>query len=79
MQCRTILRLLGLTIAILFFASCRDINFTREGYLNALRSGLKQIPAARQMEEVYGDVDHFISYHGSLKAGNKYPANYIRH
>lgn len=72
MQDRTILRLLGLTIVILFFASCRNINFTREGYQQALRSGLKQIPAARQMEEVYGDVDHTISYHGSLEVGNKW-------
>lgn len=79
MQGRTILRLRGLTITILFFASCRDINFTREGYLNALRSGLKQIPAARQMEEVYGDVDHAISYHGSRKLGNEWYTEVFLH
>lgn len=65
-------RLLGMTLTILFLASCGDINFTREGYLQALRSGLKQIPAARQMQEVYGDVDHAISYHGSLEVGNEW-------
>lgn len=75
----TALRLVGTAIMFLFFTSCRDINFTREGYLQALQSGLKQIPAARQMEKVYGDVDHTISYHGSLELGNEWNTEVFLH
>lgn len=31
------LHLLGITLMIPFVTSCGDINFTHEGYLNALR------------------------------------------
>lgn len=57
---------------ILMTASCSDINFTMEGYKQAVLSGLEQIPEARQMDELFGksNVDHFISYHGSLDAGS---------
>lgn len=79
MQHGIALRLIGMTTMVLFFSSCQDISFTREGYLQALRSGLKQIPAARQMEEVYGDVDHFISYHGSLEVGNDWNTEVFLH
>ena len=61
-------------IAILFMSigviSCSDINFTPENYKKAIQSGLDTIPEARQIEELLGDSDHFISYHGSRSVGN---------
>jgi hypothetical protein len=40
-----------------------------EGYQKALQSGLQMIPQSREIQEVLGDADHFISYHGSLVSG----------
>lgn len=53
-------------------ASCSDIDFTTEGYRKAVLSGLEQIPEARQFDEIFGkeNVDHFISYSGSLEVGS---------
>ena len=50
--------------------SCRDINYTEKGYKKAVLSGLDMIPEARQIEELLGDADHFISYSGSRSVGN---------
>ena len=51
-------------------ASCSDIHFTMEGYKRAVRSGLAMIPEASQVEDTFGDSDHFISYSGSRELGN---------
>lgn len=65
----------SLTVAFcmtVVFVSCKDIHFTREGYIKAVRSGFKLIPEAQQIEEILGDSDHFISYNGSLELGNEW-------
>jgi len=51
-------------------ASCRNANFTMINYKKAVRSGLEQIPTARQIEEILGQPDHFISNSGNRLAGN---------
>ena len=45
--------------------SCSDTAFSVPAYKKAIQSGRSQIPEARQMEELWGDVDHSISYHGA--------------
>lgn len=47
-----------------------DINFTMEGYKEAVKSGRRQIPEANQIEELFGESDHFIGYHGDRSIGN---------
>lgn len=59
-------------VGMQLIVSCRDINFTRAGYRKAVLSGLKTIPEAKQIEELLGDSDHFISYHGSRELGNEW-------
>jgi hypothetical protein len=65
------------TFAIWFVSAvsgCSDIRFTQDGYAKAIKSGLDDIPEARQFDELFGkeNVDHFISYNGSLKAGSQW-------
>ncbi len=61
-------------LTMLATLGCRDINFTQEGYKQAVLSGLSKIPEARQFDELFGkeNVDHFISYHGSRDVGNEW-------
>jgi len=47
-----------------------DINYGDAAYKKAVRSGLAAIPEAQQIEELLGDSDHFISFHGSRSVGN---------
>lgn len=73
MQRRLLLSLVILILAVAV-TGCGDIRFSQEGYQRAILSGLKQIPEARQFDELFGkeNVDHFISYHGSRKLGNEW-------
>ena len=59
--------------------SCSDINFTEKGYKNALRSGMKKIPEARQMDEMFTQVDHSIAYHGDRSVGNDWSTEVFFH
>lgn len=63
--------LVALLLSVLAM-SCRDINYSEKGYKKAVRSGLKMIPEAKQIEELLGDSDHFISYSGSRSVGNNW-------
>lgn len=36
----------------------------KKGYIETVVSGIEQIPAARQMEKLIGDSDHFITHFG---------------
>jgi hypothetical protein len=57
-----ILSLLGLLLSL----SCGRIGpFAMSNYKKAVKSGFKQIPEAMQLETLFGDADHFISYSGS--------------
>jgi len=60
----------GLLVSLLAMSCSSDINFSMTGYKKAVRSGLSKIPEARQIEELLGDSDHCISYHGSRAVGN---------
>ena len=66
-------------LACCLIVSCSDINFTEEGYQNALQSGMKKIPEARQMDEIFTQVDHFIAYHGDRSLGNSWKTQVFFH
>jgi hypothetical protein len=54
-----------IVIAALLVASCEYPPFLRmTNYPKAVKSGFKQIPEATQIEDVFGEADHFISYSG---------------
>ena len=46
-------------------AGCSDINFDMGRYKGAVKDGFAKIPQACQIEELLGEADHFISYHGT--------------
>lgn len=59
---------------MIIICGCSDITFTTKGYKKAVLSGIKQIPEASQIDEIFNkkNVDHSISYSGSLKVGNTF-------
>lgn len=63
-----------LNMIVFFTYSCdsnRSVKFSKIGYQKAVISGLKQIPEASQIDDIFGkeNVDHFISYSGDLENG----------
>ena len=49
----------------LCFASCgQPRTFNMKNYTQAVKSGFKKIPEAMQVEQLFGEADHFISYSG---------------
>ena len=54
--------------AALGATSCRYVGFNLENYEQAVKSGFAQLPLAMQMEELFGEGDHFISvsHHADL-------------
>jgi len=59
-------------LAAMFLTSCRDIAFDLERYKQAVKSGFPKIPQAKQIEQLLGESDHFISYHGSRSLGQEW-------
>lgn len=52
-------------VNILIIPGCSDIDFDKNRYREAVRDGFTKIPQACQVEELFGEADHFISYSGS--------------
>jgi len=56
---------LMVTFLVLGFASCGNPRaFDAKRYAQAVKSGFKKIPEAMQIERLFGEADHFISYSG---------------
>lgn len=54
---------LGCALLLPLFASCQ--RFDQSKYVAAIRSGFVTIPYALQIEELFGEADHFITHYGS--------------
>ena len=54
---------LGWALLLPLFASCQ--RFDPSNYVAAIRSGFVTIPYALQIEELFGEADHFITHYGS--------------
>ena len=64
--------LFALPMIALCISACSDIDFDLERYKGAVRDGFKKIPQSREIEELLGDADHFISYSGSRSIGQQW-------
>jgi len=57
----------------LCFSSCGQPRiFNMKNYTQAVKSGFKKIPEAMQVERLFGEADHFISYSGPHVPQNWY-------
>lgn len=65
-----VLALIGLGIFYWYSLASGGVSFTMEGYKEAVRSGRRQIPETNQIEELFGNSDHFIGHHGDRSLGN---------
>ena len=61
--------ILGLTVGGLCMGGCSDIDFDLERYKGAVKDGFDKIPQSKEIEELLGDADHFISYSGNRSVG----------
>jgi hypothetical protein len=68
MTSKGLLMMLSL-LALACFGSCGDIDDYDERYEQAMRSGFSKIPQAREIEKLFGEANHFISYFDMVGVG----------